>query len=296
MVRICLLFVSLLAGPLNAETLDAQLARLTASVERFQDISIARAEGWRRVTGHVNLMGEHWARRDNLPDYTRGDAIDFAQPSNLLYAEVDGRMELISAAFVVRIGPGDPHPDGFTGFRDLWHVHNIDEILDSQCSVRPFLARVGRSWVDRNMAPDGLRRLAMVHVWLGPDNPNGLFSNFNPHLPYQRLGLAPASWQGDMDAARGMALAHRDGCRNELDGDLFLADASGSTKRQLKRACRSIARQVRDRLDAPASERDAFAAAAWRTFDALVSKTLTPAEQGRIDALVEGDADLPSMQ
>ncbi|MEM7489393.1 MAG: hypothetical protein AAF390_09750 [Pseudomonadota bacterium] len=296
MIRLLAALFLTLAAPAAADTLSRQIATLEAATERYRDIRVARAEGWRRATGHVNLMGEHWVPGDNDPDYRRGDDLDFARPSNLLYAEIDGRMELVSAAFVVRIGPGDPHPDGFAGFQDLWHVHNVDEVLAAQCEVRPFLSALGEWWVERNMAPDGLRRLAMVHVWLESGNPLGRFANFDPRLPYRRLGLDPRTWQGDLDAARGLALAHPDGCANDLDGDLFLADVPRATARGLRRSCRNVARQIRARLGASPAERDAFAAAAWRAWTDRRVERLTPAERARIAAIVEGDADLPTMQ
>ncbi|MEM7644481.1 MAG: hypothetical protein AAF366_18445, partial [Pseudomonadota bacterium] len=142
---ICLVLA--IAPPALAGSLSRQIAAVEAATDRYRDIRVAQADGWRRATGHVNLMGEHWVPGDGDPDYTRGDVLDFTRPSNLLYAEIGGRTELVAAAFVVRIGPGDPHPDGFAGFQDLWHVYNVDQVLDAQCDVRPFLSALGDWWV-----------------------------------------------------------------------------------------------------------------------------------------------------
>ena len=285
----------LLSAPAAQAGLNEEVATVRAAVERFRDIRVAEREGWKPVTDHVNLMGEHWQRADNVPDYTRGERIDFTRPSNLLYAEMGGRMELISVAFVVRIGANDPLPDGFTGFQDLWHVHNVDQVLATQREVRPLLSALGRGWVDLVAAPDGLRRLAMVHVWLGP-NPEGTFANHNPYLAYQRLGLDPNTYQGDMDAARGLALAHPEGCENQVGTELWLAAASRQTARYVRGICASVAGQIRERLNDAPAQRDAFAAAAWRAFDERRADAYSPAEHRRIAALVEGCSGLSLMQ
>lgn len=274
-----------------------QIAQVRAAVEPFQSIAAAKAAGWRKTTGHVPLMGEHWSRRDRLPDYVAPQQIDFSSPTNLMYAVIDGTRKLVAVAYVVRIAVGEALPQGFAGSADQWHVHNVDQILAAQADARPFLARMGDRWVRRVMAPDGKRRLAMVHVWLTVDNPFGTFENFDPRLPYWRLGLDPNAYgRLSFDAAKGVALAHPDGCRNELNGDLFLGAVSGQTKRGLMSSCRSIARQVRARLDWEPNRLNRFAAAAWTTLDARMKQQLSPSEKARIDAMVEGDLCLPSMQ
>ncbi len=284
------------AVPLSALT-QSQIAEVKRAVAPYNDIAVARRDGWRKATGHVPLMGEHWSRRDNTPDYTSPDQIDFSRPTNLMYAEINGRRQLLAVAYVVRIAEGEPLPQGFAGSADRWHVHNVNQILAAQADVRPFLARVGERWVNRVMAPDGKRRLAMVHVWIAGQNPFGTFENFDPRLPYWRLGLEPADYgRVSFETAKGMALAHRDGCRNELNGDLFLGAVSAQTRRTLMATCRSVARQVRARLDWEPNRLNRFAEAAWLTLEARTQSTLTPGEQARIDAMVEGDLCLPSMQ
>ena len=284
--------LGLLAQHLHADTWQQSLQNEIASVERavapYRDIQVARAEGWRRTTGHVPLMGEHWAQRDGV-DYAAEDALDLRNPSNLIYADIDGQKELIAVAYVVRIGPDDPLPGGFSGPADVWHVHNLDQILAALGERRPLIARLGSRWVSRNFAQDGNRRLAMVHVWLDGNNPEGVFENLNPTLPYRRLGLGPAYSDGaSLDAAQGIALAHPDGCDNELDGKLWLAAVTGQKKRALGRICSQMQAQVRAALDRPPAELNRVAAEAWRIFDEQRFMLLSDDERRRMLSIVEG--------
>ncbi|MEM9011384.1 MAG: hypothetical protein AAGE18_09160 [Pseudomonadota bacterium] len=286
----------LLASPLaraESAALQAQITEVHAAVAPYRDVAAARAAGWRRTTAHVPLMGEHWSKRRAEPDYVDGQPIDFTQPSNLIYAEIGGRRELVAVAYVVRIGPNDPLPEGFQGAEDLWHVHNLDQILAAVGEVRPFVARLGRSWVDRRLASDGRRRLAMLHVWLDGRNPLGRFENLDPTLPYRRHGLGPAHWSGaSLDAARGVALALPEGCEEEFDGKLRLAGVERRRKRQILALCRDYAAQVRGQISAPPATLNRVAEEAARTLDSHLLILLRPAETARIAALVEGPSGI----
>lgn len=284
--------LSLLAQPAFADSWQQSVQNEIAAVERavapYRDIRMAQADGWRRTTDHVPLMGEHWAQR-NGADYVIGDALDLRKPSNLIYADIGGRMELVAVAYVIRIGSDDPLPGGFSGPTDVWHVHNLDQILAALGERRPLLARLGARWVTRSFAQDGNRRLAMVHVWLGGNNPDGVFENLNPTLPYRRLGLsADYAMNASLDAAQGIALAHPEGCDNELDAKLWLAAATGRTKRALMQVCRQMQSRVRAQLGAPPPELNQAAEEAWQTFDQQRFMLLSDDERRRMLSIVEG--------
>lgn len=286
------LVLSLWAQHLHADSWQQSVQNEIAAIERavapYRDIRQARTDGWRRSTGHVPLMGEHWARRDGV-DYVVGDVLDLRRPSNLIYADIGSRMELVAVSYVVRIGPNDPMPGGFSGPADVWHVHNLDQILAALGEKRPLIARLGSRWVSRNFAQDGNRRLAMVHVWLNGNNPNGDFENLNPTLPYRRLGLGPEYIAGaSLDAAQGIALAHPDGCENELNGKLWLAALTGQTKRTLAGACRQMQSQVQAALSSSPAELNRVATTAWQTFDQQRFMLLSDDERRRMLSIVEG--------
>ncbi|MEM6466294.1 MAG: hypothetical protein AAF679_07300 [Pseudomonadota bacterium] len=268
--------------------LRAELRSLHAAVAPFRDISVAKAQGWRRSTKHVPLMGEHWSQRDGV-DYVQGDALNLHRPSNLIYAKIGGRHRLVAVSYVVRIGPNDPLPEGFSGPLDVWHVHNLDQILTALGQTRPLLARLGANWLSNGFAQDGNRRLAMVHVWLDGNNPLGPFVNLNPNLPFWRLGLKPEAFAPvSLDVAQGLALALPDGCALELGAKLWLAAPSGRTKRTLMRACRHAQRNVQAALARPGAALTTVATDAWRAFDSTRFLLLSDQERSRMSALVEG--------
>ncbi len=271
----------------SAQSLSAQLSEAFAAARPYTDLRAARRAGWTAFGGEAPLMGRHYQHAQNI-DYVTGDALDFSRPSNLVYAKIRGRDELVALAWVVRIAPGDPLPAGFAGSSDVWHIHDGERFLSAVEESHPFLASLADRWFQKELvAKDGRTQLAMVHVWLIP-NPKGRFASHNPALTFRDHGL-PLDWSddGDMDVARGLALAEANGCRDALEAELWIAGASGATKRKLRGACRSIAGQVADRLDGSEADVKRFARAAWQRFEDIRLMTLTDAEQARIDAFVE---------
>ena len=79
--------------------LAGQLAVLRAAVARYADFEVAKREGWKKFGGKGEgpLMGEHWYLPPERggPDYLSGQPIDFSRPSNLIYAEIGGRRQLV---------------------------------------------------------------------------------------------------------------------------------------------------------------------------------------------------------
>lgn len=290
-----LLLLGLLAagGPLRGTeaALDRELAEVHAAVAPYRDADEARAAGWRPVTGPVPLMGAHWSLGPNGPDYVAGDALDLGRPSNLIFAEIDGRLDLVAVAFVVRLGPDDPLPEGFSGDGDVWHVHDVDAILAAIGEERALAARIGREWAARRLAPDGRRRLAMVHVWLDGRNPLGPFADVDPTLPFRQAGLS----QGvppdvPVAAARGLALTLPGGCRDELTGKLRLAGLGRWRIRELLSVCEAHADHLREVLEREPAALLPAAAEIWRSFEDRLYLALEPAEIARMAALVEGPA------
>ena len=267
--------------------LGSQIAEVEAAIAKYRDVGAARRDGWRRATRDVPLMGEHWNRRRG-PDYRSGDAIDFAQPSNLMYTKIEGETVLTGVAYVVRIAEGEPLPDGFAGSQDRWHVHNarqlIDEGFDNRPLVRWFATRVVNNRFDDE---DGVMR---SRVWVTLPNPDGPFADFNRLLPYRKLGLPLGHADGaSLDAARGLNLATENGCANALDGPLWLANVTRQQRRTLKDACADWAEAVRSNLDQPPATLNAVAEDAWRFLDGLIGSVCSPEQLRRIASIKEGD-------
>jgi hypothetical protein len=216
---------------------ERELDAVRAAVERYRDVRVAEREGWKRalVGGEdTPLMGEHWVQ-EGVPEPDAGQSLDFTRPQNLQYALVNGKRELVGVAFIVRIAPGEPVPEGFAGSADHWHVHDVEAAMAAMTETRPLLRSLGNWWLDGNWRRDGGRtRLAMVHAWVTVPSPDGPFSMHNRAIPYLRLGL-PLAWAGSAAAANGVNLATPKGCEVAFDGRLWIAERTARASTRLAR-------------------------------------------------------------
>lgn len=264
---------------------DDVLARQLAEAERatavYRDVEAARRAGYVRPRFGMDapLMGEHWVNRDLL-----AGAVDLNRPAVLQYVVVGDRRILAGVTYGHWQRPGAPRPEGFAGTEDRWHTHNIESL------VRRFTERESglmRWVVDRSLdagrwrGPGGRTELAMVHVWLWSKNPEGIFANYNPSLPYLRAGL-PHAWAraGDHAAARGIELLRPEACAGAIRRFSWAMKADSAQRRALGERCGRAAGEV-----ASARQRglggDAlnFAAAeAWHTLAREAMGSLTPAQ------------------
>jgi hypothetical protein len=169
--------------PSIATSAEPTLEEVRRATERFRDVNVALAEGYVRdpandctVATHMGLpeeagaMGVHYVRFDLLEitaeqprvDGT-GTHTDFLQPAVLLYEpQADGSMELAGVENLVFIaawrGAGN-EPPSFQGVE--WDLMADDPAteLDEAHGFAPHYDR---------------------HVWLYRDNPNGIYTQFNP--------------------------------------------------------------------------------------------------------------------
>lgn len=288
------IFAAALLGSSTAEATEdwraeqaRQIATVHEAVEKYRNVQAARADGWKFRGAVALLMGEHWSRKDQ-PIPIAGEPLDFSKPANLMYANIGGKMLLIGVAFLVRIGDFDPLPEGFAGPEDVWHVHNLDQIMGAVKETHPLVAWFGRRWINNSFAADGRRRLAMVHLWLDDRAPDSKFGNRDRSLAYQRAGLPDGSWYThSMDAAFGIALAHPDGCDEELNGKLWLSGANWVKRRRARRTCRVAAEQIRAALFLPNDQLGRRAEATWTSLQTELSQILSRNELRRIASLVE---------
>lgn len=294
-MRILLAALSALAIAIPAWASDTsrQIAAARAAAAPFQDFGTARRGEWKPFGGPAPLMAQHYFHPGN-PDYRTGDALDPARPSNLLYAEIGGRMMLVSLAYTYRIGDGEALPAGFAGAADIWHVHDVGKFAANVTLDRPLLRWAARTFVAPEfVGDDGVQRdrLAMVHLWMIP-NPDGPFASHNRALAHLQLGL-PAAWAdgASKNAARGLALAAKDGCKIEIDTEAWIANLPRRVTRSLHAAGRQMAEYVRPRLGDRASA-NAAGAAAWRAYAKRRDELLTPAQRLRIASIVENGPGL----
>ncbi|MBA3678155.1 MAG: hypothetical protein H0W74_12265 [Sphingosinicella sp.] len=270
---------------------EAQLALLAAGISPYRDFEVARARGWKQFAGEdTPLMGEHWFREGG-PDYVHGDRIDFAQPSNLMYTKIDGRRVLTGVAFTVRLAPSEPVPAGFDGPNDKWHVHDFERAIKAALQDRPVLRWLANGWLNRNYRDkgDNRGRIAMVHAWVTLPNPDGVFADYNRALPYLKLGLPAAHAQGaSVEAAKGLNLATSTGCKDGVNGALWIGNANGETTKRIRAACATAAAHVREGLASGDKSRiNAMGEHGWAMFDAAWNRELTATQRQRIAAMNE---------
>lgn len=279
--------------------LDKQLAILRQSIARYADFEAARKEGWKKFGGQGEgpLMGEHWylPPKRGGPDYQHGQPIDFARPSNLIYAEFGGKRQLIGVTYNVRLADGEPVPEGFAGSGDKWHVHDFPKAIAAATETRPVLRWFVQGFADRAFNRGGVNRgrVAMIHVWPTLPNPDGPFADKHRLLPYLKLGL-PASYAegASLQAGKGLHLATARGCADTIDGALWIAAAPKETSKRLHSTCAAAADHVRQGLaSGRKDEINRMAEHGWAMFAGAWSREITPQQQARIAAITEhGDA------
>ncbi|GAC1651797.1 MAG: hypothetical protein NVS4B3_13060 [Gemmatimonadaceae bacterium] len=159
-------------GLLSASRFDS-LARRAAA--RFSERDSAIAGGYRRIGLDFPAMGQHWVKPSLLID----GHFDAAQPALLSYAMVDERPVLTGLVYAVPLDAGQLPPD-VPGAGDLWHEHN--STVDDESALPAHRGGASRT--------DGVR-LAVLHMWVGIPNPEGMFVAENWALPFARLGIAP---------------------------------------------------------------------------------------------------------
>ena len=175
------------AGEAPAVAVEPDLAAMRLATERFQDVEVALAEGYIRDPFNIcetadmmglpveqGAMGIHYFRPDLLgitgpPDPRvngTGTHTDFLAPSVLIYEpQADGTFELVAVENLVFAAAwqaaGQVDPPSFQG---IPYDHMIDDPATSLDEAHMFEPHYDR------------------HVWLYRDNPNGMFTPFNPNV------------------------------------------------------------------------------------------------------------------
>lgn len=221
-----------------------QMAALQADLSAVSTPEAATAAGFFPVLGDIPGMGVHWVHPTRMADPVNIDA-----PDNLMFASIDGRDQLVGAAFT------------FTDIVDTNEPIPIDSEL--------------AKWHDHpQFAPDG-KTLHMLHVWFVPSS-NGPFAGLNFWLPYRSAGIeVPSScWMADQSVGEKIQIVSFALVPPGQLGDETKAPAVESTpeRAQMFAALDAAARAV---------DRDAWEAAA----DVLIAD-LTEAERSRVAGML----------
>lgn len=176
-----------LASPTSGEP---TLAEIRTATERFRNVNVALAEGYIRdpfdlcdsaemmgKPAALGAMGIHYFRPDlvgvSAPPNPRVDGngthTDFRKPSILIYEpQKDGSLELVAVENLVFLKAWEA-----TGAKDRPSFHGVpwDKMADDPATALDE-AHMFEPHYDR-------------HVWLYRDNPNGVFTPFNPAVSCQ---------------------------------------------------------------------------------------------------------------
>lgn len=129
-----------------------ELAKLRAAVARYHNIKHAIADGYDYdLTGYRSQMGHHYLKFSLLDQN-----FELERPELLMYIkQPNGHWRFVGVEYAVPILDMNnipQPPEGFTGNADEWAVNFEFEV-----------------WT--------------LHVWVGLNNPDGIFASHNPLLP-----------------------------------------------------------------------------------------------------------------
>ncbi len=155
------------------ETDRLQFAAVQKMMTALSTPEAARAAGFNPALGDIPGMGVHYVNSARGRDGVHVDA-----PDHLMFINVDGREQLVGAAYAFIDVPDTKEPIPFESDLARWHDH-------------PQFAAEGQT-------------LHMLHLWFVPSS-NGPFAGLNFWLPYRTAGIEPPSscWMADeADATR----------------------------------------------------------------------------------------------
>ena len=157
--------------------IDRMLDTAKAATEKYRDVDLARADGYRQVMGALRGTGAHFVNQQYLDE----GGFDVAHPEVLLYDHADdGSLELVGVAYMLPQRSDDEAPPTYFGPLAEWHEHDFH---------RPCLTT--RTWghpVTINSTEADCRatgyvyippKFWMLHVWLFRPGPEGVFSHEN---------------------------------------------------------------------------------------------------------------------
>lgn len=212
-----LLLIALQGAPSPGDTV---LAAARRAVTDLGDTAAVRAAGYRpitemRIPDGLPFQGWHWRRLqpgDTVPE------VGLDRPSFIMFATVNGVPQRIGIAYSTALRLEAPAPPGLGGDPSAkWHDHFW---CDSVANAPGGFLVNDRGACDARGGKLQPRRTVMVHVWTDVPNPEGVYGNDNPALPFVAVGLTPPGAHDVHDPARaraaralGLALAETYGSR-----------------------------------------------------------------------------------
>jgi hypothetical protein len=248
-----------------------------AATERYRERAVAIGDGFRMLGPDFPGMGEHWIHPGRMLEGT----LDVTRPQGLSYAIVDGRPALLGVIYARPLAPGEAAPD-FPVPGQHWHDHV--GAIDEESILLNHAPSAGAT-------TPGLR-LAMLHVWVWLENPDGVFASDNWAVPFFRLGIEVPS-EIPPDAARALSLL--------AGGDryyLMLFEALSSPSRTDLTAAGELIARVRGEIGVWFSEKRPMGGLnehdirwleqRWTGLWAEIARSIEPSSRTRLDPLLRG--------
>ncbi|MDC6404729.1 MULTISPECIES: hypothetical protein [Maribacter] len=138
------------------ETLESQLKKVNRATMRYHSFEQAKKAGYAdpypfNPSIYVPNMGFHYINVGLIDG-----EFDMEKPEILLYVPNEqGQLKLVGVEYAVPKAISPTPPEGFVGDADHW---------DDNPNV------AGGSWT--------------LHAWIVEENPNGVFAEFNPNVPF----------------------------------------------------------------------------------------------------------------
>jgi hypothetical protein len=169
------------------ETTAAQLEKARRATEKYRDVSVAEADGFRAIGPEVPGMGIHYVHVAGPPQPGAGSGpsgFDVEHPQILLY-EKDSASHagyaLVGVSYLLTAeadSEGQPKNPPFPKSLASWHRHS-DLCVFPDRSVKVDLS--AEQCTAQGGSFTGLTQW-MVHAWIWKDSPKGVFSDTNPNV------------------------------------------------------------------------------------------------------------------
>ncbi|MGH2587289.1 MAG: hypothetical protein ACRDJE_20430 [Dehalococcoidia bacterium] len=160
------------------QEIDRMLAEAKAKVAKYQDVNLARADGYRQYGPVVAGQGAHFVH----PGLLAANVFDLTHPPYLIYENgPDGGLALAGVGWALPRQPGDwTVPYSPFGPLATWHAHNFSDIcIRMRGAIEEALVNV---YPDECAAAGGTyigEHPWILHAWLFTPSPEGVFGASN---------------------------------------------------------------------------------------------------------------------
>jgi hypothetical protein len=159
--------------------IEGMLTAAKAATEKYRDVALARADGYRPTTPVLYGVGAHWVNQSLLDE----GIFDITRPQVLLYDYgPDGGLELVGVSWALPQRPGEALPPYFAPLAH-WHEHSFARscigtrgadlfqtlpLDEASCRATGYVFFREEPW--------------FLHAWLFRPSPEGIFSHTNSTL------------------------------------------------------------------------------------------------------------------